>query len=145
MSLPAIFRKFKCRLIGATLGYQGVIVWDGTQFTLCAGFQVNARDTTGAGDILHGAFAYALLQQWPLTQILEFASAAAALNCEHPGARGGIASLQEIESLQRSAARSEPAYSPQELLEAGKQARLGAPNQSAGPHNLTADQTRSAS
>lgn len=120
ISLPKIFERFKCRLIGATLGRLGVLCWDGSKFYLCPGFQVRTIDTTGAGDIFHAAFVYALNHSWPLERTLEFSCAAAALNCEAAGARGGIASLEEIDRLLRTGERSEPAYSDEELLEAAK-------------------------
>jgi len=110
-SLPKILGEFKCRLIAATLGSLGVLAWDGERFLLCPGFRVQPADTTGAGDIFHGAFVYGVLQGWPIQEILEFSCAAAALNCTAPGARGKIASLAEIEALRRTAGRSELAYS----------------------------------
>jgi len=121
-SLPRIFAEFKCRLIGATLGRMGVLAWDGRRFLLCPGFQVRAVDTTGAGDIFHGAFLYGLTREWRVEEILEFACAAAALNCTAPGARGHIAPLEEIEDLRRNGERSDLAYAEAELGEAARTA-----------------------
>jgi sulfofructose kinase len=121
-SLPDIFDNFKCRFIAATLGRLGVLAWDGARFILRPGFRVDAVDTTGAGDIFHGAFVYGLARKQRLEGILEFACAAAALNCVSPGARGNIASLAEIEKLQRAGARSELAYSAAQLEEAAQAA-----------------------
>jgi sulfofructose kinase len=117
-SLPEIFREFKCRLISATLGRLGVLSWDGDRFVLCPGFRVKPVDTTGAGDIFHGAFLYGLVRAWRMEEILEFSCAAAALNCEAEGARGGIAALDTIRNFRRAAKRSSAAYAPEELLEA---------------------------
>jgi sulfofructose kinase len=117
-SLPSIMQNFKCRLIAATLGYLGVILWDGSRFMLCPGFRVAAIDTTGAGDIFHGAFLYGLLRGWPHEVILEFSCSAAALNCEAPGARGGIKKLEAIDSLRRCGERSELAYTQEALRDA---------------------------
>ncbi|HEX4075912.1 MAG TPA: PfkB family carbohydrate kinase [Candidatus Acidoferrales bacterium] len=117
-SLPQIFERFRCRLIGATLGRCGVLAWDGKRFLVCPGFQVDTVDTTGAGDIFHGAFVYGLAQKQPIEEILQFACAAAALNCMAPGARGNIAPLAEIQKLRRAAERSELAYTAAELKEA---------------------------
>jgi sulfofructose kinase len=117
-SLPRILKDFKCRLIGATIGRFGVIAWDGARFILCPGFRVAATDTTGAGDIFHGAFLYGLMQGWQNEEILEFSCAAAALNCQASGARGGIATLEAIVSLRRTGARSPLAYTLKELLDA---------------------------
>jgi len=114
-SLPEIHRQFKCRLTAATLGCAGVIAWDGKLFLQCPAFQVDALDTTGAGDIFHGAFLYGLVQGWPVKEILEFSCAAAALNCEGMGARGGIASLSKIETLRHSGSRHPLTYSDNHL------------------------------
>jgi sulfofructose kinase len=122
-SLPTIFQQFKCRLIGATLGRLGVLAWDGDRFLLCRGFQVKTVDTTGAGDIFHGAFLYGLVRGWTVEETLEFSCAAAALNCEAPGARGGIAPLEKIQSFRRFGQRSEAAYQPKALLEAARAAK----------------------
>lgn len=121
-SLPRTSAQFKCRLTAATLGRLGVLAWDGERFLLCPGFRVQAVDTTGAGDIFHGAFLFGLRRGWPTREILEFSCAAAALNCTAPGARGRIASLDEIEHLRRSGERSEAAYSETELSEAARAA-----------------------
>jgi sulfofructose kinase len=114
-ALPAIFRRFKCRLTAATLGRLGVVAWDGKQFLQVPGFRIRAVDTTGAGDIFHGAFLYGLIKKWSLKEALEFSCAAAALNCTAPGARGRIANLDEIATLRKSADRSEFAYSKESL------------------------------
>lgn len=117
-SLPAIRAKFKCRLTAATLGLSGVIGWDGSRFIQCAGFRVRAIDTTGAGDVFHGAFVYGLAQTWPIKEILEFSCAAAALNCEASGARGGIPSLEAITALRRRNERSRLLFSSREMQRA---------------------------
>ena len=52
-------------------------------------------DTTGAGDVFHGAFAFATAQGWPIRWRIEFASAVAALKCRKLGGRAGIPSLGE--------------------------------------------------
>jgi sulfofructose kinase len=121
-SLPSIFREFKCRLIAATLGRFGALAWDGDRFILSLGFRVKAIDTTGAGDVFHGAFLYGLVRGWQMEETLEFSCAAAAMNCQAPGARGGIASLSEIENLCRTGERSERAYAPEQLQEAARSA-----------------------
>jgi sulfofructose kinase len=68
-------------------------------------------DTTGAGDIFHAGFIYGLLQGWPLKRQLDFGCAAAAMNCMHVGARGGIQSVAVIEHFMAAGARHQPAYS----------------------------------
>jgi sulfofructose kinase len=61
-----------------TLGSAGVIHAGGR----VPAFPVAARDTTGAGDVFHGAFALALVEGCSTDAALVFASAAAAARCE---------------------------------------------------------------
>lgn len=98
-ALPIVHARYRCRLTAATLGHEGVLAWDGSQFTYTPAFKVQVVDTTGAGDIFHAGFIYALLQGWPLSRQLEFACAAAALNCTGTGARGGIQPIEKIDAL----------------------------------------------
>ncbi len=109
-SLPAVRDRYGCRLTAATLGHEGVMAWDGSRFYYAPAFQVKTLDTTGAGDIFHAGFIYGLLQDWPLSRQLDFACAAAALNCTAAGARGGIQSVEDIEKLVASGARIASAF-----------------------------------
>ena len=106
-ALRALQTRYGCRLTAATLGHEGVIAWDGSQFHYAAAFRVDSVDTTGAGDIFHAGFIYGLLQDWPLARQLDFACAAAALNCKAIGARGGIQTVEAIENLVSTGARYE--------------------------------------
>ncbi|HET7149894.1 MAG TPA: PfkB family carbohydrate kinase [Candidatus Acidoferrum sp.] len=109
-SLPAVHARFRNRLTAATLGQDGVLAWDGSQFHYAAAFQIETVDTTGAGDIFHAGFIFAMLRGCPLQKQLEFACAAAALNCTAIGARGGIQPVEKIEALIATGARHAPAY-----------------------------------
>jgi len=109
-SLPALQKRFGSRLTAATLGEEGVLAWDGTQFQYAPAFRIEPVDTTGAGDIFHAGFIYGLLQGWPLQRQLDFACTAAALNCTALGARAGIQPVAAIEHLIATGARHAPAY-----------------------------------
>jgi sulfofructose kinase len=98
-SLPEVRRRYGSRVTAATLGSDGVLAWDGEAFHYAPAYRVNVVDTTGAGDIFHAGFIYGLVRGWPTQRQLEFACAAAALNCAALGARGGIRRVEEIESL----------------------------------------------
>jgi len=98
-ALRKMHRRYSSRLAAATLGQDGVLAFDGKQLLHTPAYCVPVVDTTGAGDIFHAGFIYALLQNWPLDRQLEFACAAAALNCTAVGARGGIHSLDDIATL----------------------------------------------
>jgi sulfofructose kinase len=104
-ALRKMQRRYGCRLTAATLGPDGVVAWDGRHFHSTPAYRVPAVDTTGAGDIFHAGFIYGLLQDWPLDRQLDFACAAAALNCMSVGARGGIQPLAAIENLMATGTR----------------------------------------
>jgi sulfofructose kinase len=109
----ALFRmqlRYRSRLTAATLGQDGVLAWDGKQFHHSSAYCVPVVDTTGAGDIFHAGFIYGLLQNWTLQRQLDFACAAAALNCIAVGARGGIQKLETIEKLMATGSRYPAAY-----------------------------------
>lgn len=70
-------------------------------------FRVRTVDTTGAGDVYHGAYIFGLLSGEDLACRMEIASAAAALKCTRPGGRLGIPTRAE---LQRFLSRTRPTY-----------------------------------
>jgi sulfofructose kinase len=70
---------------------------------------VDVVDTTGAGDIFHAGFIFGLLHNRELGRTLDFACAAAALNCTATGARGGIRPVEAIEALMAGDLRCESA------------------------------------
>jgi sulfofructose kinase len=105
LALKLMKHRYGCAVTGATLGQDGVLAWDGSHFHLRPAYRVPVADTTGAGDIFHAGFIYGLLQGWPLARQLDFACAAAALNCTCVGARGGIGPLESIDKLMATAPR----------------------------------------
>ncbi len=109
-ALRGMQRRYGARLTAATLGQDGVLAWDGKQFHHSSAYCVPVVDTTGAGDIFHAGFIYGLLQDWPLERQLDFACAAAALNCMAAGARGGIKPLAEIDKLIATGSRYPAPY-----------------------------------
>jgi sugar/nucleoside kinase (ribokinase family) len=82
-----------------TLGREGALALQGRDYLRSRGFKVNCVDSTGAGDVFHGAFIYGLSKGWMLEQVLDFSNAAAALNCTALGARGGIRPAAEVSDL----------------------------------------------
>lgn len=59
-------------------------------------FRVAAVDTTGCGDVFHGAYAFALARGLPLADRLELASATAALKATRHGGQAGIPTLRQV-------------------------------------------------
>jgi sulfofructose kinase len=122
--------RYGSTLAAATLGQDGVLAWDGESFHHTRAYRVQVVDTTGAGDIFHAGFIYGLLEGWPLARQLDFACAAAALNCKGAGARGGIQTVEAIENLIATNARhrstlsvKNPTSNVRNLQENGKSAK----------------------
>lgn len=92
-------------LVGITDGLNGSWINDFHQpaFPL-----ENTIDTTGCGDAFHGAFLAMLAKNHPLEECARIASAAAALNAQGLGGRGGLATLDEVQDfIQRRECRSD--------------------------------------
>lgn len=94
--------RYGCPVVGITRGAEGAVFFERGRVLESPAFKVPVIDTTGAGDVFHGAFIYGLLQKWSLEEIIRFSHAAAALNCMHIGARGGIPTLQQVLQVLRN-------------------------------------------
>jgi sulfofructose kinase len=91
--------KLGPRQVVITLGDEGSIGLDNGKVVVQEAFSVMSRDTTGAGDVYHGAYIYGLLQGWPMADCMNFASAAAALKCMNGQGWRGIPELKAVENL----------------------------------------------
>ena len=76
-----------------------------------AAFRVPVVDTTGAGDVFHGAYLFGLLRGWRPEVVAEFAGAVAALKCTQLGGRAGIPRLPEVVGFLREQGRCIPTTS----------------------------------
>jgi len=86
-------------MLCVTLGARGSMLLVGEELYEAPAFQVDAVDTTGAGDVFRGALIYSLLRGDAPAVMLRFANAAAALSCTRDGAMAGVPNLQEINGL----------------------------------------------
>jgi sugar/nucleoside kinase (ribokinase family) len=84
------------RVAVITLGNEGAMALEGDKLVTQEPLDVFVADTTGAGDVFSGAFAYAAAARWPLEEALPFANAAAGLKCRSLGARAGLPTLDEV-------------------------------------------------
>lgn len=64
-----------------------------------AAFPVTAVDTTGCGDVFHGAYALSLAEGQPIDERLPFAAAAAALKAKHSGGPRSIPDRAQLNAL----------------------------------------------
>jgi sugar/nucleoside kinase (ribokinase family) len=104
-ALELLQNEYRMFLAAMTLGPHGALARVEGRFIYSPAFVVNCVDTTGAGDVFHGAFCYAVLQRMSISEALDFSNAMAALNCTALGARGGIRSFEEAHMLMRRAER----------------------------------------
>ena len=80
------------------LGRMGaVMVQAGVRYE-CSGFDVEAVDTTGAGDAFNSGFIHALLDQQPPQRCLEIACLAGALSTRAAGALHALPTREELEA-----------------------------------------------
>jgi sulfofructose kinase len=104
-ALTMIQDEYGMRVAAMTLGADGSLARVDGRFLYSPGFVVDCIDTTGAGDVFHGAFCYAVIESMPVREALEFSNAMAALNCSALGARGHIASVAEARAFMINAER----------------------------------------
>jgi sulfofructose kinase len=104
-ALAMLQDEYGMRVAAMTLGAEGSLARLEGKYIYSPGFVVDCVDTTGAGDVFHGAFCYAVFESMPLSEALEFSNAMAALNCTALGARGRIASFAEARAFAGSAQR----------------------------------------
>src|SRR5207247_733208 len=86
-------------VVGVTLGAAGALVAAGGRAFGVAGHAVTAVDTTGAGDLFHAGFIWAMLAGLELEPAVRLANAAAALQCTRLGGRHAIPTLAEARTL----------------------------------------------
>lgn len=96
---PVLLRKYGPQEVVVTDGERGAWYWDGRRSLHRPAYSVDVVDTTGAGDVFHGAYLFAHLQGWGPARRLAFASATAALKCRRAGGRAGIPSREEVEAF----------------------------------------------
>ena len=94
--LEAALESYPNQLI-VTLGSAGARYYDGEKHVIVEGFKTEVVDTTGAGDTFNGAFAYAIVEGFELTEAVKFANAAASLSVEKFGAQGGMPARADVE------------------------------------------------
>jgi ribokinase len=85
-----------------TLGQRGSVGLSGGVVYREEAYKIKAIDTTGAGDVYHGAYIYGLLQGWDMPACMRFASAAAALKCAAPDPLDALPGLDAVSTLMDS-------------------------------------------
>jgi sugar/nucleoside kinase (ribokinase family) len=90
-TVAAIHERWHPELVAVTRGADDVVAIADQGSTAIPVLRVNAVDTMGAGDVLHGAYMYERYRTGlPATTALREAAALASQSCEHAGARRGV-------------------------------------------------------
>lgn len=87
------------KVIIITKGSEGLSGTDGQGFFTQPAFRVHTVDTTGSGDVFHGAYALGIARGWRVRDCCSYARAAAAISTTKQGGRNGIpddAAVQEL-------------------------------------------------
>jgi ribokinase len=89
-------------LVVVTRGERGSWTLTGDGAFATPACDVPVVDTTGAGDVFHGAYLFGLLRGWDPRRTATFAGATAALKCTQLGGRAGIPRLGEVLAFLRT-------------------------------------------
>ncbi len=87
--------------VAVTRGERGSLWWIGGRAVSVPAPRVAARDTTGCGDVFHGAYARALAEGAAVLHAARFASAAAALKATNGKGWDGMPDRGAVEALLR--------------------------------------------
>jgi sulfofructose kinase len=94
--------RFNCRVVAVTRGSEGVSWYENGRVQRQPAYPVSVVDTTGAGDVFHGAYVFALGAGLEVRDAMTFAGATAALKCTHSGGRAGIPSIHDCLDFMRT-------------------------------------------
>ena len=98
-SINMIFKKLKRlnkKQIVVTMGERGLIYEKDGVINHMDAFECKPIDTTGAGDIFHGAFAYCISKDYTLEESLKISSMTSAISVESIGGQVSIPSLEKV-------------------------------------------------
>ena len=84
-------------MVYVTVGSKGCYWLENNQLMHQAGKVVDVIDTTGAGDVFHGAFAVALAEKMETRQSIVFSNTVAAIKCTKLGGREGIPDRRTVD------------------------------------------------
>jgi len=101
-SLAYIYNVVKKDLPGnlvITLGKYGCIYEQDGQLKVKGIINTEVVDTTGAGDIFHGAFVYGLANKLEIEDIIHLATVTSGLSVEHLGVQNSILPLETVKKV----------------------------------------------
>ena len=105
-SAAAALRNTGIETVIITLGRQGALLLHEDSYTHISSFEVDAVDTTAAGDVFNGALAQALSGGENMQQAVVFACKAAAISVTRLGAQSSAPNKKEVDTLELKQALS---------------------------------------
>ena len=94
--------RFGCHVVAITRGEGGVSWCQNGRLHRQAAYAVDVVDTTGAGDVFHGAYALAIGAGLDVQAAMAFSAATAAMKCRYAGGRNGIPDINECLAFMRT-------------------------------------------
>jgi sulfofructose kinase len=95
-------------LVGVTLGARGWVARQGGKIWRGPAYPVEAKDTTGCGDVFHAGICYGMLEGWDAVRALDFAAWAASRVATRLGGRAGIPRREDYPAAASSAPPDQP-------------------------------------
>ena len=90
-----LYEMYDPDVVVITCGKNGGVMYNGNDWYEYPSFTVNAVDSNGAGDVFHGAFAFAVHKGFDYKKCCIFSSAVSALKCTGAGARENVPSYEQ--------------------------------------------------
>jgi sulfofructose kinase len=94
--------RYRCPVAAVTRGRAGVSWYENGKLHRLVAYAIDAVDTTGAGDVFHGAYAFAIGGALGVSDAMSFASAAAAIKCTRASGRAGIPTFDDCLAFMRT-------------------------------------------
>ncbi len=95
-ALEKIKKLSNAHTIVITRGSKGSIGTSNDNIHIQPAFPVEAVDTTGAGDVFHGAYIYGLIQEWDMPSCMRYASAVSAIKCKNIGVKNALPTHEKV-------------------------------------------------
>ncbi len=92
----ALYEAYRPEVVVITQGKKGGIMYDGDNVRSYPALPAEVVDSNGAGDVFHGAFAFALAKGFDMYKCCIFSSAVSALKCTKLGARSAVPEYKKV-------------------------------------------------
>ena len=102
-----LMKEFSPEALVITSGKIGGIILEKGEIKRYNAFKVDAVDTNGAGDVFHGAYAFAVTKGYDYYKCCTFSSAVSAIKCTNVGARDSVPSFSETIKFLKERGRNE--------------------------------------